>query len=460
MEKKKMSLLIFCLCLAVFGGVFILWRQHPAGSPPEQDGDTKPHYALKFGHDMPTNSAQHEAAVKLAELVAERTHGGVKITVYPSQQLGTDYDMIQAARTGEVDIILTPTAKLSSLVPQFQYVDLPFLCLHKEDIYEVLDGESGQRLFELLSPLGLVGVAFWESGFKQFTANKPIRTPDDFKGLKIRTMKSPIIIDQFKCLGAQAIPIDFHQTYDALKDGVVDGQENPLVSIVNMKFYERQANVIISNHGYLGYVCMLSKVSYDTLPSPYQGELIRTIKEMTDFERKRTHEMEETFINTLKEAQVDIYRLTREERLKFREKTRHLAEKYSPVIGYDVFYETEKYLQEKYEKGANEDIVIGLDADLTLGSAPSGHAIKRGIDLAIAEINHDGGVLGKKLRLVIRDNGGISARGIANMRYFTGLKDLVAVMGGLHSPVALSQLDLIHKEKIIYLDPWASATGE
>ena len=458
MEKKRMILLILCLCMAVTGGLFFLWKYKAAEFPPEGDRDDKAEYKLKFGHDMPSNSAQHEAAVKFATLVAERTQGHVTIHIYPSQQLGTDYDMIQAARTGEVDIILTPTAKLSTLVPQFQYVDLPFLCFHKEDIYGVLDGESGQRLFDLLSPLGLIGVAFWESGFKQFTADKPIRTPDDFKGLKIRTMKSPIIMDQFKCLGGQAIPIDFHQTYDALKDGVVNGQENPLVSIVNMKFYEQQPHVIISNHGYLGYVCMLSKVSYDTLPSRYRDVLIRTLKETTDFERQRTHEMEETFMNTLKDARVDIYHLSREERLEFKEKTRHLSEKYSPVVGYDVTYETEKYLQEKHESDANDDILIGLDADLTLGSAPSGHAIKRGIDLAMADINRHGGVLGKKLRLVIRDNGGISARGIANMRYFSGLKHLVAVMGGLHSPVALSQLDIIHKEKIIYLDPWAAAT--
>ena len=116
-----------------------------------------------------------------------------------------------------------------------------------------------------------------------------------------------------------------------------------------------------------------------------------------------------------------------------------------------------RYLQKRYDPG-QDDIVIGLDADMTLGSAPSGIAIKRGMELAMDEINQKGGLLGKKLSIKVCDHGGISARGIANMIYFSKVKNLVAVMGGFHSPVALSELTTIHNEKLIYLDPWAAAT--
>lgn len=155
--------------------------------------------------------------------------GRIEIKVYPDQRLGNDHEMIDAAQKGEIDIILPPTAKLSSVVPALQFVDLPFSCEQKKDLYEILDGEIGQQLLEKLVEFDLVGAAFWESGFKQFTANKLIRSPDDFRGLKIRTMKNSILMDQFKAFGAQPVPIDFHQTYTALKNGVVDGQENPLV---------------------------------------------------------------------------------------------------------------------------------------------------------------------------------------------------------------------------------------
>ncbi|MBL6996475.1 TRAP transporter substrate-binding protein [Desulfobacula sp.] len=150
-------------------------------------------YNLKFGHDMPVNSAQHIAALKYAERVEQKTKGRVRIKVYPNQELGTDQEMIGLARSGQLDIILPPTAKLSTLVPALQLVDLPFVFSSREEIYPILDGEPGKHLLELLEPQGLIGFTFWESGFKQFTANKEIRTPNDFKGLNIRVMKSRLI---------------------------------------------------------------------------------------------------------------------------------------------------------------------------------------------------------------------------------------------------------------------------
>ena len=216
-------------------------------------------YELKLGHDMPTDSAQHMAALKFADIVNHKSGGKVHVVVFPNQELGTDHQMIEAARAGKLAIILPPTAKLSTLVPSLQYADLPFLFPTRQDVYELLDGEPGKMLMEKLKPHGLIGVAFWESGFKQFTANRDIRSPEDFKNLKIRVMKSKIIMDQFKAFGATPILIDFHKTYQALKDGVVDGEENPLVSIVNMKFHEIQSHVIISNHAYLSYVFAFSK---------------------------------------------------------------------------------------------------------------------------------------------------------------------------------------------------------
>ncbi len=415
-------------------------------------------FTLKFGHDLPPDSAQHVAAQKFAQIVGQRSRGRLKIEIYPDEQLGNDHQMIEAARAGDLAIILPPTAKLSSLLPSIQYVDLPFIFPSREDAYELLDGQPGRMLLEQLTPLGLVGVAFWESGFKQFTANRPIRVPGDFQGLKIRTMKSRIIGDQFRILGATPIPIDFQETFQALRDRVIDGQENPLVSIVNRKFYQVQSDVTISNHAYLGYVFAFSRKVLDSLPPDLREILVTTARELTAFERKETIEREAAFLQTIVESGTRVHTLSREERQRFQEATAPVIEKYRELIGRQLLDRTAQLLQQKYGPTAGDEIVIGLDADLTLGSARSGLAIRRGMELAVREINRQGGVLGKKFKIIARDHGGISARGIANMKSFARVDNLVAVMGGLHSPVALAELDIIHREKIIYLDPWAAAT--
>lgn len=416
-------------------------------------------YRLRFGHDMPVDSAQHVAALKFADIVNHKSDGRVRVKVFPAQQLGNDHEMIEAAREGKLAIVLPPTAKLSTLVPSMQYSDLPFLFPEREDAYELLDGEPGKILLQQLRPYGLVGVAFWESGFKQFTANKGIRSPEDLKGLKFRVMKSRIIMDQFKALGARPIPIEFHRTYEALKDRVVDGQENPLVSIANMKFYEVQSHLTISNHGFLGYVFAFSKPVFEALPPDIREILVSTARALTSFERKESIERERVFIQKIRESGMKIHYLSHKERDRFRRATADLVEKYRNVIGGEILDKTFQMLQAKYGTPGEDEIIVGLDADMTLGSAPSGISIKRGMELAIEEINERGGVLGKRLNIRVRDHGGISARGIANMIYFSKLKNLVAVMGGLHSPVALSELDIIHRKKIIYLDPWAAATS-
>jgi len=457
--NKTITAGIAVVVLLIVAGILLFhqsWKDSKELSSTKETGGKI--YGLSFGHDMPQDSAQHVAAQKFADIINHKTAGRVKIEVFPAQQLGTDQQMIEAARSGELAIILPPTAKLSTLILSLQYADLPFLFPAREDVYEMLDGEPGRMLLEELKPHGLIGVTFWESGFKQFTANKAIRSPEDFKGLNIRTMKSRIIMDQFRALGANPIPIDFHETYQALKDGVVDGEENPLVSIVNMKFHEVQSNVIISNHAYLGYVFAFSKKIFESLPADIQDILKTTARELTPFQRKETIEREKAFIQTIIDSGTSLYYLSDEERDRFKEATKHIVEKNRTVIGVAVLEKTSQFLQQKYETQREDEIVIGLDADMSLGSAPSGLSIKRGLELAVREINKQGGVLGKKLTIMARDHGGISARGIANIKYFSKVKNLAAVMGGLHSPVALSELDIIHKERIIYLDPWAAAT--
>lgn len=423
-------------------------------SQPERRGT----HTLRFGHNISEDSAMHEAALKFAALVRQRSNGRLVIEIFPNQTLGNDHQMVEMARTGELDMVLTPTAKMSALVPAMQYADLPFLFPSREDAYALLDGEAGTLLLAQLPAQGLIGVTFWENGFKQFTANKPIHGPEDFSGLNIRVMESQMILDQFKAFGANPIPIDFHQTYQALKDGVVDGQENPLVAIHNMRLHEVQSHLILSNHAYLCYVLSFSKKVYEQLPPDLQKILFTTARELTAFERVETQGKEKTFLENIQKSGTKISTLSPAEALRFREATAHITEKYRDVIGDEILAKTEQYLNPKYPQHKQDAFIVGLNADMSLASSQSGLAIKRGMEMAVEEINRGGGILGKPVRILAMDTAGIAARARQNIKRFSHHPNLLAIVGGQRSPVIVTLLDLIHAHKIVYLVPWASAS--
>jgi tripartite ATP-independent transporter DctP family solute receptor len=297
-------------------------------------------WSMKFGHDMPEDSAQHVAALKYAELVKERTKGQVEVKVFPAQQLGTDPEMVQQAQMGTLEIVLPPTAKISGFAAPLQLADLPFLFPSKETCYQVLDGSVGDKLLALLDAKGLKGVSFWESGFKQITANKAIRKPEDFAGMKVRVMESPLLIAQYKQVKANPVPIDFAETYNALQQGVVDAQENPLVSIVNMKFYEVQKFTMLSNHGFLGYAFLFSKKVYDGLPADIQKIMRDTARELASFERQDTARREAGYIERIKKGGSQVVSLTPQELQAFEKALRPVHQQFAKTIGEDLLKET------------------------------------------------------------------------------------------------------------------------
>jgi C4-dicarboxylate-binding protein DctP len=300
---------------------------------------------MKFGHDMPEDSAQHVAALKYAELVKERTKGQVEVKVFPAQQLGTDPEMVQQAQMGTLEIVLPPTAKISGFAAQLQLADLPFLFPSKEICYQVLDGPVGDKLLALLDAKGLKGVSFWESGFKQMTANKAIRKPEDFAGMKVRVMESPLLIAQYKQVKANPVPIDFAETYNALQQGVVDAQENPLVSIVNMKFYEVQKYTMLSNHGFLGYAFLFSKKVYDGLPADIQKIMRDTARELASFERQDTARREAGYIERIKKGGSQVVALTPEELQGFAKAFRPVHQQFAKTIGEDLLNEAYAHIE-------------------------------------------------------------------------------------------------------------------
>ncbi len=417
--------------------------------------DTKPKIELKLAHNLPENSALHEASILYAKKIAELTNNKVKINIFPKQELGNDYQMIELASQGKIDILITPTAKMSVSVPSMQYADLPFLFPTREDAYELLDGEVGEMILKDLNKIDLLGVGFWENGFKHFTANSKLISPKDFEGKKIRVMKSRIIMEQFKALGAQAIPIDFHSTKKALEDKVVDGQENPLVAIVNMQFHKVQSHLTISEHAYLPYVFTMSKKSLRKMPIEIQNILTTSLDEITKWEREETQKREKEFLETIKNEGVKIHYLTKEEKEFFREKTKYIIKMYEKVIGSHIISKTEEILNKKY--GEKEDIYFGLDVNLSIGNKDSGLSLKRGVELAIDEINSNGGLLGKRVNLLTKDNEAITTKALKNFKEFSENENVKVVIGGKKSSIISKELEDIQKSKKPYFSPWASA---
>ncbi|MEI8396464.1 MAG: TRAP transporter substrate-binding protein [Rhodospirillaceae bacterium] len=369
MTLSKSAWALALLVLAGLGGVLWWVNAGPRAVAPQSTREVDSTIHLRLGHNFQVNSALHVAAEKFAETVRNETNGRVEVTVYPEQKLGTDDQMIEMTRDGTLDMMLVPTAKLSASVPAMQFADLPFFFRDRDEAYRMLDGEPGRMVLERLNTIDLIGAAFWENGFKQFSANRPIVDPDDLKGLKMRVMKSRIIMDQFQAFGSQPVAIDFYSTFQALKDGVVDGQENPLSAFVTMGFYKAQKHLTLSNHGYLGYAFVLSRKVYQSLPNDTAALLVDIARRLTPFEREETRRREAVFLDTVRAAGVTVHELTEPQRSRFATLTAHIPHQFEVAIGADIISKAEELMREQRLGDASDpDILIGLDADLSAGA--------------------------------------------------------------------------------------------
>ncbi len=272
---------------------------------------------IKFGHDQPEKSPHHDGALYFKKLVEEGSNGEIAVKIFASQLLGTGLQMSEMVQAGALEILAIPTSNMQVLHPSLQVLDLPFLFPDREALFRVLDSDFTDNLYKPLLNRNIVGLHWIISGFKQFTGNFPIRTPDDFKGRKIRVMPAPIIREQFKALGASPVPIDFHELYNALQQGVVDGQENPLTTIVTMKFYEVQKYMTLSNHAFIAYVFVASKGFYDSLPEKYQKLVRESAKKAGIYERGLVVEREKGFLETIKKSGVTVIELKPQDRQAF-----------------------------------------------------------------------------------------------------------------------------------------------
>jgi len=252
-------------------------------------------YVLKFSHVVSENTPKGKAAKFFEKRLEELSKGKIDVQVYPNSQLYKDKAVLKAIKLNSVQMACPSFSKFTKTVPQLALFDLPFLFKDMDHVHKVQDGEVGQKLKDLVAKKGFVVLNYWDNAFKQLTNNKrPLLKPEDAKGLKFRIMSSKVLEEQFKALGANPQVMPFSEVYSALQQGVIDGQENTNSNIYTKKFYEVQNNMTLSNHGYLGYLVVMSKKFYDSLPKDLQEAVKQAMKEATEKERQYAAELDKS----------------------------------------------------------------------------------------------------------------------------------------------------------------------
>ncbi|MCR4666819.1 MAG: DctP family TRAP transporter solute-binding subunit [Desulfovibrio sp.] len=254
---------------------------------------------LKLGHIAEPENPYGQGADHFAKLVKERSNGEVIIQVYPSSQLGNQRDLVEGLTLGTVDMTLTGTAVLGNFVPEVSIFDLPFLFRNVEHAYKALD-TIGMELCKKGEQRGMITLAIWENGVRHMTNNvRPIRKPEDMKGLKFRVMEQPVYIQMMKSLGASPTPMAMSELYTALQKGVIDGQENPLAHIATKRFYEVQKYISLTGHTYAPEPVLISTMAWKKL-SPEQQNIVRQAAiDTRDWQRKLCRELEGKFMKTI-----------------------------------------------------------------------------------------------------------------------------------------------------------------
>lgn len=271
---------------------------------------------IKFSHVVAADTPKGEAAEFLKKELEARSGGRIKVSVYPNSQLYKDKEAVTALLMGSVQLICPSTSKLTTIVPEFQVVDIPFLFPVMDDIHRGFDGGLGGRLDALLAKKGFRRLAYWDSGYKQLgNSVRPVRLPGDVKGMKLRIMSSKVLEDQFRHIGANPQVIAFSEVYTALEQGVIDGQENTWSNTYSQKFHEVQKYITETNHGYLGYVLLTSKMFWNSLPPGLQTVFTESVKAATEYERNIAREINEREKQKIiKIGKTDVITLTYQER--------------------------------------------------------------------------------------------------------------------------------------------------
>jgi len=305
-----------------------------AGTTPALSADP---IVIRFSHVVATDTPKGKAAEKFKQLAEKYTSGRVRVELYPNSQLYKDREEMEALQLGAVQMLAPSVSKFGPLgVREFEVFDLPYLFPDAETVDRVTDGEIGKALFAKIESRGIKGLAYWDNGFKQFSANRPLREPRDFRGLKMRIQSSKVLEAMVRQLGALPQVMAFSEVYSALQQRVVDGTENPVSNLYTQKMHEVQSHLTISDHGCLVYAVIVNRKFWEGLPADVRTPLEKAMRETTIYERDIAKKENEDALAAVRASKkTEVYVLTDAERKRWREALLPVHAKYERMVGRD-----------------------------------------------------------------------------------------------------------------------------
>jgi len=320
-----------CIKALVVGAVALALPMTAAAAP----------IVIKFSHVVAQNTPKGQAADYFKKLAEERTKGRVKIEVYPNSQLYKDKEEMEALQLGAVQMLAPSLAKFAPLgVKEFEVFDLPYIFDNYSELHKVTQGPVGAKLLKKLEPKGILGLAYWDNGFKVMSANKPLRHVADFKGQKMRIQSSKVLDSQMRAMGAIPQVMAFSEVYQALQTGVVNGTENPPSNLYTQKMHEVQKYVTVSDHGYLGYAVIVNKKFWAGLPADIRTILEGAMKDATKFANDvAKKDNDEALAGVKKSGRSQIITLTPQERAEWKKAMDKAHRENMSRIGADIVKE-------------------------------------------------------------------------------------------------------------------------
>ncbi|MFO1399111.1 MAG: TRAP transporter substrate-binding protein [Burkholderiales bacterium] len=299
---------------------------------------------IKFSHVVAVDTPKGKGAERFKQLAEERTKGRVKVEVYPNSSLFKDGEEMEALQLGSVQMLAPSLAKFGPLgAREFEVFDLPYIFDSYADLHKVTEGPVGAQLFKKLESKGIVGLAYWDNGFKVMSANKAIRGPGDYKGLKMRIQSSKVLGDEMKALGAIPQVMAFSEVYQALQTGVVDGTENPPSNFYTQKMQEVQKFLALTDHGYLGYAVIVNKKFWDGLPADIRTALEGAMKDATKYANDIAKKENDDAIEAVKKSgKTEILTLTADQKAALKKALVPVHKENESRIGKDIIAEVYK----------------------------------------------------------------------------------------------------------------------
>jgi len=299
---------------------------------------------IKFSHVVTNETPKGKGADRFKELAEKATNGRVKVEVYPNSTLYKDKEEMEALQLGAVQMLAPSLAKFGPLgVKEFEAFDIPYIFPTKDVLYRVTEGQVGKDLFKKLEPKGIIGLAYWDNGFKEMTANKPLRKPSDFKGLKMRIQSSKVLDAQFRALGSNPQVMAFSEVYQALQTGVVDGTENTPSNIYTQKMHEVQSHLTVSDHGYIGYAVIVNKKFWDGLPADIRTQLEGAMRDATKYTNAIAEQENKQALEAIrKNGKTEVYTLTAAEKAEWRKALLPVRKDVEGRVGKEVLNAVDK----------------------------------------------------------------------------------------------------------------------